>query len=179
MHPGRCARSGPSRPPSRKGPVRSRPSGRLTRHCGTERRTLTSQATTTNDASHKNIPEHQLPRSDGLLAERFLATGWTRHRLAASGTLLTSNTPSGGAFDGFVVEPGWPVGQCRNRRGHRHVRTCLEQGAAPDTFGSDGLPLLCTAVADHRGGSCPPAVAGPCEDPSGAVRAGRSAVRAG
>ncbi|MFJ8435888.1 HEAT repeat domain-containing protein [Kitasatospora sp. NPDC094019] len=31
------------------------------------------------------------------------------------------------------------------------VRTCLEQGAAPDTSGFDGLPLLCTAVArfDH------------------------------
>ncbi|MET9615417.1 HEAT repeat domain-containing protein [Kitasatospora indigofera] len=31
------------------------------------------------------------------------------------------------------------------------VRACLEQGAAPDTLGSDGLPLLCTAVAgfDH------------------------------
>ncbi|MFF0163644.1 HEAT repeat domain-containing protein [Streptomyces sp. NPDC005263] len=31
------------------------------------------------------------------------------------------------------------------------VRTCLEQGAAPDTLGSEGLPLLCTAVArlDH------------------------------
>ncbi|MFB7617222.1 HEAT repeat domain-containing protein [Kitasatospora sp. NPDC056181] len=31
------------------------------------------------------------------------------------------------------------------------VRTCLEQGAAPDTLDSDGLPLLCTALArfDH------------------------------
>ncbi len=31
------------------------------------------------------------------------------------------------------------------------VRACLEQGAAPDALGSDGLPLLCTAVAgfDH------------------------------
>ncbi|WP_231978115.1 HEAT repeat domain-containing protein [Streptomyces sp. TLI_053] len=31
------------------------------------------------------------------------------------------------------------------------VRTCLEQGAAPDTLGPDGLPLLCAAVArfDH------------------------------
>lgn len=31
------------------------------------------------------------------------------------------------------------------------VRTCLEGGAAPDTLGPDGLPLLCTAVArlDH------------------------------
>ncbi|MEU3252410.1 HEAT repeat domain-containing protein [Streptomyces sp. NPDC006997] len=31
------------------------------------------------------------------------------------------------------------------------VRTCLEQGAAPDTPGPDGLPVLCTAVAgfDH------------------------------
>ncbi|MFD8315780.1 HEAT repeat domain-containing protein [Kitasatospora purpeofusca] len=31
------------------------------------------------------------------------------------------------------------------------VRACLEQGAAPDTPGPDGLPLLCTAVArlDH------------------------------
>ncbi|MEV4561960.1 hypothetical protein AB0K51_33960 [Kitasatospora sp. NPDC049285] len=28
------------------------------------------------------------------------------------------------------------------------VRTCLEQGADPDTTGSDGLPVLCTAVAD-------------------------------
>ncbi|MFJ9446938.1 hypothetical protein ACIRRH_34540 [Kitasatospora sp. NPDC101235] len=31
------------------------------------------------------------------------------------------------------------------------VRACLKQGTAPDTLGSDGLPLLCTAVAglDH------------------------------
>ncbi|SDT83231.1 HEAT repeat-containing protein [Streptomyces sp. TLI_053] len=31
------------------------------------------------------------------------------------------------------------------------VRSCLEQGAAPDTLGPDGLPLLCTAAAgfDH------------------------------
>ncbi|MFI1815198.1 HEAT repeat domain-containing protein [Streptomyces sp. NPDC020422] len=31
------------------------------------------------------------------------------------------------------------------------VRTCLEQGADPDTMDSDGLPVLCTAVAgcDH------------------------------
>ncbi|WP_246212311.1 HEAT repeat domain-containing protein [Streptomyces abyssomicinicus] len=31
------------------------------------------------------------------------------------------------------------------------VRACLEQGAAPDSSGPDGLPLLCTAVArrDH------------------------------
>lgn len=31
------------------------------------------------------------------------------------------------------------------------VRTCLERGAAPDTLGPDGLPLLCTAVVrlDH------------------------------
>ncbi|MFF7586480.1 HEAT repeat domain-containing protein [Kitasatospora purpeofusca] len=31
------------------------------------------------------------------------------------------------------------------------VRTCLEQGAVPDTLGPDGLPLLCAAVArfDH------------------------------
>ncbi|MFF9839796.1 HEAT repeat domain-containing protein [Streptomyces sp. NPDC013740] len=28
------------------------------------------------------------------------------------------------------------------------VRACLEQGAAPDTPGSDGLPLLCTAVTE-------------------------------
>ncbi|MQS16228.1 hypothetical protein F7Q99_29375 [Streptomyces kaniharaensis] len=67
------------------------------------------------------------------------------------GTLLSSNTSSGGALTEPSLDLTDRLVSAVIARDAATVRACLEQGAAPDTLGSDGLPLLCTAVAglDH------------------------------
>ncbi|EFG03759.1 Hypothetical protein SCLAV_p0268 (plasmid) [Streptomyces clavuligerus] len=70
-----------------------------------------------------------------------------QHCPAGPGTLLSLNTSSGGFLIGLSSDLTDRLVSAVLARDTVTVRGCLEQGADPDTLGSDGLPLLCTAVA--------------------------------